>query len=221
MFTIPVNNFIATELSSFYLDIAKDVVYIEGIDNKDRRAMQTVMYDTLQALLKLLTPIIPHTTDEMWSCLNYKEVDSVQLTDMPDAVEKDDFETLRAKWAKVIGLRNAILKALEEARNAKTIGKSLEAKVTVFADAETQSLLSDDNINFAQLNIVSAFKVGDIATAPAEAVEVEKIAVLVEKAPGEKCERCWSISETVGSDAKHPTLCAHCAGVVEEYYSEV
>ncbi|MGE7917785.1 isoleucine--tRNA ligase [Viridibacillus sp. NPDC093762] len=216
-----INNFVATELSSFYLDIAKDVVYIEGQDNADRRAMQSVMYDTLQALLKLLTPIIPHTTDEMWSYLGNTEVVSVQLTDMPEAVEQEDFEMLRTKWAQIITVRNAILKALEEARNAKVIGKSLEAKVTVFADEATTTLLSDQDINFAQLNIVSEFVVGGETTqAPAEAVVVDNIAVLVEKATGEKCERCWSISETVGQSESHPTLCANCADVVEKYYTE-
>jgi len=216
-----INNFVATELSSFYLDIAKDVVYIEGQDNADRRAMQSVMYDTLQALLKLLTPIIPHTTDEMWSYLDNTEAVSVQLTDMPEAVEQEDFEALRTKWAQIITVRNAILKALEEARNAKIIGKSLEAKVTVFADEATTSLLADQDINFAQLNIVSEFVVGSETTqAPAEAVVVDNVAVLVEKATGEKCERCWSISETVGQSESHPTLCAHCADVVEKYYPE-
>ncbi|MGF9976099.1 isoleucine--tRNA ligase [Viridibacillus arvi] len=216
-----INNFVATELSSFYLDIAKDVVYIEGQNNADRRAMQSVMYDTLQALLKLLTPIIPHTTDEMWSYLDNTEAVSVQLTDMPEAVEQEDFKALRTKWAQIITVRNAILKALEEARNAKVIGKSLEAKVTVFADETTTALLSDQDINFAQLNIVSEFVVGGETTqAPAEAVVVDNVAVLVEKATGEKCERCWSISETVGQSESHPTLCANCADVVEKYYTE-
>ncbi len=88
-----VNNFVAVELSAFYLDIAKDVVYIEGTDNKDRRAMQTVMYDTLQTLLKVLTPIIPHTTDELWSYLNEEEA-SVQLTDFPEVDEHSNFTAI-------------------------------------------------------------------------------------------------------------------------------
>ncbi|MDU4914965.1 MAG: class I tRNA ligase family protein, partial [Staphylococcus epidermidis] len=143
-----VNNFVALELSSFYLDIAKDVVYIEGHDNKDRRAMQTVMHDTLMTLLKVMTPIIPHTTDEMWSYLDVEEA-SVQLTDFPEVVEQANFESLRAKWDNIIAVRNDILKALEEARNAKTIGKSLEAKITVYAKEDIVALLSDANIDFA------------------------------------------------------------------------
>lgn len=216
-----VNNFVAVELSSFYLDIAKDVVYIEGYDNKDRRAMQTVMYDTLMALLKVLTPIIPHTTDEMWGYIEFEgKHESVQLTDFPEVDERPNFTELRAKWAKIIAVRNEVLKALEEARNAKTIGKSLEAKISIYADQETVELLNDANVNFAQLSIVSEFVVaGSKDAAPAEAIMLDKTALVVEKAAGEKCERCWTISETVGTEEKHPTLCKRCAEVVESYYT--
>ncbi|MEG0448567.1 MAG: isoleucine--tRNA ligase [Lysinibacillus sp.] len=213
-----VNNFVAVELSSFYLDIAKDVVYIEGHDNKDRRAMQTVMYDTLMTLLKVMTPIIPHTTDEMWAYLDVEEA-SVQLTDFPEVDEQANFESLRAKWANIIAVRDDILKALEEARNAKTIGKSLEAKVTIYAKEDIVALLNDANIDFAQLSIVSAFEIATLDTAPAEALALEHVSIVVEKAEGEKCERCWSISETVGSNVAQPTVCARCAEVVENYYA--
>lgn len=214
-----VNNFVAVELSSFYLDIAKDVVYIEGFDNKDRRAMQTVMYDTLMTLLKVMTPIIPHTTDELWSYLHVEEA-SVQLTDFPEVEEHDDFAQLAVKWAKIIDVRDEVLKALEEARNAKVIGKSLEAKITVYANDEIVKLLTDDNIDFAQLCIVSAFEIGGVKEqAPAESVVLEYSAIVVEKANGEKCERCWTISETVGSNEAHPTVCSRCANVVSKYYA--
>ncbi|MFJ7374227.1 isoleucine--tRNA ligase [Lysinibacillus capsici] len=216
-----VNNFVAVELSSFYLDIAKDVVYIEGHDNKDRRAMQTVIYDTLMTLVKIMTPIIPHTTDEMWSYLHAQgivEEVSVQLTDFPEVDVQANFESIRTKWEKIIDVRDDILKALEEARNAKTIGKSLEAKVTVYAKEDVVALLNDANIDFAQLSIVSAFEVAAIEEAPAEALTLEHVSIVVEKATGEKCERCWSISETVGSNEAQPTVCARCAEVVEKYY---
>lgn len=216
-----VNNFVAVELSSFYLDIAKDVVYIEGHDNKDRRAMQTVIYDTLMTLVKIMTPIIPHTTDEMWSYLHAQgivEEVSVQLTDFPEVDDQANFDSLRTKWEKIIDVRDDILKALEESRNAKTIGKSLEAKVTVYAKEDVVVLLKDANIDFAQLSIVSAFEVATIEEAPAEALTLEHVSIVVEKATGEKCERCWSISETVGSNEAQPTVCARCAEVVEKYY---
>ena len=216
-----VNNFVAVELSSFYLDIAKDVVYIEGTDNKDRRAMQTVIYDTLMTLVKIMTPIIPHTTDEMWSYLHAQgtvEEASVQLTDFPEVDVQANFESLRAKWEKIIDVRDDILKALEEARNAKTIGKSLEAKVTVYAKEDVVALLNDANIDFAQLSIVSAFEVATIEEAPTNALVLEHVSIVVEKATGEKCDRCWSISETVGANEAHPTVCTRCAEVVEKYY---
>ncbi|MEK4629631.1 MAG: isoleucine--tRNA ligase [Solibacillus sp.] len=215
-----VNNFVAIELSSFYLDIAKDVVYIEGFDNKDRRAMQTVMYDTLMALLKVLTPIIPHTTEELWGYVEFEgKSASVQLTDFPEVDEKANFAELRTKWSKIIAVRNEVLKALEEARNAKTIGKSLEAKISVYADSETVELLNDANIDFAQLSIVSQFVIaGSKEEAPAEGLVLDKTTLVVEKADGEKCERCWTISQTVGTSEAHSTLCKRCAEVVENYY---
>lgn len=213
-----INNFVAVELSSFYLDIAKDVVYIEGVDNKDRRAMQTVMYDTLMTLLKVLTPIIPHTTEELWGYIGAEEA-SVQLTDFPEVDEQANFADLRAKWGKIIAIRDEVLKALEEARNAKVIGKSLEAKLSVYADSDVTALLNDANVNFAQLSIVSQFVVaGTKEQAPENALVLDQTAIVVEKADGEKCERCWTISETVGSNEKHATLCARCAEVVETYY---
>lgn len=216
-----VNNFVAIELSSFYLDIAKDVVYIEGPDNTNRKAMQTVMYDTLMTLVKVLAPILPHTADEMWQFLGQQEV-SVQLTDFPEVVDHANYDDLRAKWSNIIAVRDSVLKVLEEARNAKVIGKSLEAKVTVYGESEAIEFLNDARINFAQLAIVSQFNIGgSLEHAPETAMAFEGYALTVEKADGEKCERCWTISETVGQDERHPTLCTRCATVVEEHYSDV
>ncbi|MFJ5771324.1 isoleucine--tRNA ligase [Psychrobacillus sp. NPDC093180] len=211
-----VNNFVAGELSSFYLDVAKDVVYIYGADHPDRRAMQTVMYDTLLTLLKVMTPILPHTTDELWAYLEHETEESIQLTDMTDAVQYPNFESLASKWTKIMDLRDDVLKALEEARNAKTIGKSLEAKVTLYVKDEYTSLFETDTIDFAQLFIVSQFEL--VEAAAENSLVLEHASVLVEKADGEKCERCWTISETVGTNEKHATLCARCADVVEENY---
>lgn len=215
-----VNNFCTGELSSFYLDIAKDVVYIEGANHPHRRAMQTVMYDSLLALLKLLTPIIPHTTDELWSYLSDVEEESVQLTDMPEAVELGEVaDELRNRFNVLMVVRDDVLKALEEARNAKVIGKSLEAKVTLALPEKYAGALSATDIDYAQFFIVSKFvelKESDMSD---DALKLDAATILVEKADGDKCERCWTISESVKSDADHPSLCARCANVVKEYYS--
>lgn len=215
-----VNNFCTGELSSFYLDIAKDVVYIEGVDHPHRRAMQTVMYDSLLALLKLLTPVIPHTTDELWAYLEHVEEESVQLTDMPQAEELGEAaNALRERFSRLMLVRDDVLKALEEARNAKVIGKSLEAKVTVSLPEKMAGILAADDIDYAQFFIVSKFEESEEGKLGSEALQLDNATVLVEKADGEKCDRCWTISETVGNDADHPTLCARCADVVTKYYS--
>ncbi|MEZ7171332.1 isoleucine--tRNA ligase [Sporosarcina sp. OR05] len=215
-----VNNFCTGELSSFYLDIAKDVVYIEGADHPHRRAMQTVMYDALLALLKLLTPIIPHTTDELWSYLADVEEESVQLTDMPEAIEYGEVASaLRERFNVLMVVRDDVLKALEEARNAKVIGKSLEAKVTLALPEKYADVLKATDIDYAQFFIVSKFVEVEASDIAADALKLDAATVLVEKADGEKCERCWTISETVNTDVDHPTLCTRCANVVKEYYS--
>ncbi|MET3575221.1 isoleucine--tRNA ligase [Bhargavaea ullalensis] len=214
-----VNNFCTADLSSFYLDIAKDVVYIEAPDNAHRRAMQTVMYDTLIALLKLMSPILSHTADEMWSYLEHEAEESVQLTDMPDArpATQED-EALLARFGRLMEVRDDVLKALEEARNEKTIGKSLEAAVTLYVPEDLKAQFAAEDIDFAQFFIVSKFTVGgNLEHSPADATG-SVVRVTVEKADGEKCARCWSVPGTVGDDPSHPDLCARCAEVVANHY---
>ncbi len=214
-----VNNFVSSDLSSFYLDIAKDVVYIEGANHTHRRAMQTVMYDTLLALLKLTTPILPHTTDELWVFLTQETEESVQLTDFPEATKHESFTNLRSKYQQLMLVRDDVLKALEEARNAKVIGKSLEAKVTVYVKTELKDAFETNKVDFAQFFIVSDFTLAGLKEeAPEDALNLDVASIVVTKAQGEKCERCWTISTEVGKNEKHSTLCPRCADVVEEYY---
>ena len=214
-----INNFCTGVLSSLYLDIAKDVVYIEAANHPDRRAMQTVMHDTLMTMVKLITPILPHTADEMWKNLQHVEEDSVQLTDMPVADHKGEVaDKLRERFDNLMDIRDDVLKALEEARNAKVIGKSLEAKVTVVLPEAQRGILQAEDIDFAQFFIVSAFEESTDTELP-NALKLDHATVLVEHADGEKCERCWTISKTVGEDTEHLTLCTRCATVVKENYA--
>ncbi|GIN37604.1 isoleucine--tRNA ligase [Heyndrickxia oleronia] len=217
-----VNNFCTLDLSSFYLDFAKDVLYIEAKDNEERRAMQTVLYECLTALTKLLTPILPHTADEVWGYIPGIEEVSVQLTNMPEYVEIPNAKELELKWENFLKLRDDVLKALEEARNEKVIGKSLTAKITVYVNDEMKQLLDSISENMKQLFIVSGFEVGGaIADAPENAVKLEHAAIVVEKAEGETCERCWIVTTEIGEDENHPTLCQRCASVVKESYENV
>lgn len=217
---LALNSYCANDLSSFYLDVAKDVVYIERADHPHRRAMQTVMHDSLMALVKLASPIIPHTADEMWSYLESASEESVQLTDFPEAAERPEFKDLEEKWSRFMDVRDDVLKALEEARAAKTIGKSLEAKVTVYANEELANLLPAIDSNLAQLFIVSEYEFGGAREqAPENALTLDEVSVVVEKAQGEKCGRCWTISKRVGESEAHPELCPRCAEVVEIEYA--
>ncbi len=214
-----IHNFCTIDLSSFYLDFAKDILYIEGANHEDRRAIQTVLYDVLVALTKLVTPILPHTADEVWPYIPGVTEESVQLTDMPEAVQLDDAEALKTKWDAFMTLRDDVLKALEVARNEKVIGKSLNASITLYPTAEMKAMLESISEDLKQLFIVSEYKLGGMMDeAPADAPKYEHTAVVVAQATGETCERCWVVSETIGKDAEHETLCERCATVVKENY---
>ncbi|MFJ7830003.1 isoleucine--tRNA ligase [Peribacillus sp. NPDC097284] len=215
-----VNNFCTQDLSSFYLDYAKDILYCEAPNGKDRLAIQTVLYESLISLTKLVSPILSHTADEVWTFIPGVTEESVQLTLMPEEISVDNAEAIEEKWTAFMHVRDNVLKALEEARNQKVIGKSLNAKVTVYVNEETRNLLDSIEESFEQLFIVSEFDIaGDVASAPSEAVKLEDMAILVTKAEGETCERCWNISQDVGQVEEHPTLCPRCATVVKEHYT--
>ncbi|WP_192801148.1 isoleucine--tRNA ligase, partial [Streptococcus agalactiae] len=132
-------NFVTVDLSAFYLDFAKDVVYIEAANSPERRRMQTVFYDILVKLTKLLTPILPHTAEEIWSYLEHEEEEFVQLAEMPVAQTFSGQEEILEEWSAFMTLRTQAQKALEEARNAKVIGKSLEAHLTIYASQEVKT----------------------------------------------------------------------------------
>ncbi|MGM0167301.1 isoleucine-tRNA ligase [Enterococcus sp. AZ135] len=213
-------NFLTGDLSSFYLDFAKDVVYIQAEDSYERRCMQTVFYQAAVALTKLLTPIIPHTTEEIWTYLKEEE-DYVQLAELPSYEEYPNQGELLDTWKAFMDFRDKVLKALEEARNEKVIGKSLEAKVTIYPNEQVSTMLTALDADLAQLLIVSpdSFSISKEA-APSEAMTFDDAAILIEKAEGEVCDRCRQVRTTVGEDEKLPTLCASCAHIVEENYPE-
>ncbi|MFU0790874.1 isoleucine--tRNA ligase [Virgibacillus proomii] len=208
-----IHNFCAVDLSSFYLDFAKDILYIEAADNKRRRSIQTGYYEILTALVKLLTPIIPHTADEVWEYIPETEEESVQLTDIPNPEEMPDFQEIAEKWDHFMLVRDDVLKALEEARNEKVIGKSLEAKLIIMPkDGQTKQVLeSIDELH--QYLIVSEV---DLVQKLDDGKKYTYVDVHVDKHPGEKCERCWVASHTVGEVSEHPTLCSRCATIVKE-----
>lgn len=213
-------NFVTVDLSAFYLDFAKDVVYIEAANSPERRRMQTVFYDILVKLTKLLTPILPHTAEEIWSYLEHEEEEFVQLAEMPVAQTFSGQEEILEEWSAFMTLRTQAQKALEEARNAKVIGKSLEAHLTIYASQEVKTLLTALNSDIALLMIVSQLTIADEADKPADSVSFEGVAFTVEHAEGEVCERSRRIDPTTRMRSYGVAVCDASAAIIEQYYPE-
>jgi isoleucyl-tRNA synthetase len=202
------HQFCTVDLSALYLDAIKDRLYCEAPDEPARRAAQTVVWHCFETLMRLLAPIIPFTTDEAWQHRPGAGDGprSVHLADFPTVDEAWRDPELAARWQPILALRGEVTKALEEARAAKRIGKSLEAKVTITADESTRAALaslSPDELS--ELLIVSQ----------ADIVEGQRIAVEVGPADGTKCARCWRVLPSTGSVAKHPGTCRRCADVLD------
>ena len=212
-------NFITVDLSAFYLDFAKDVVYIEAANSLERRQMQTVFYDILVKLTKLLTPILPHTAEEIWSYLEHEAEEFVQLAELPNYQNFAGQEAILEEWEAFMTFRTQAQKALEEARNAKVIGKSLEAHLTVYASEEIKMLLSALDSDIAQLLIVSELTITDEA-APSDAISFDDVAFSVAHASGEVCDSCRRVDETVKERSYKATICDHCAEIVEANFAE-
>lgn len=211
------HTFCVVEMSNFYFDVLKDRLYTSAPESQTRRAAQTVLYKVLDALTLMLTPILAFTADEIWQSMPHdksRNAESPLFNEIPqpDFIEADaDFI---AKWERIHSVRYDVQKALELARNEKIIGKPLEAKVELFAQGELYDFLKSVEADLPEIFITSSVTVsngeGEVKG------DVEGLSVTVSKADGEKCERCWKFSSTVGSDAEHPTLCAHCASVMKE-----
>lgn len=211
--------FISNDLSAFYLDFAKDVLYIEGQDSHARRSMQTVIYDAAVKLAKVLTPILPHTMEEIWSFLKEKE-DYVQLANMPEIEKYENQAELLADWKQFMNMRDDVLKALEQARDKKLIGKSFEAAVTIYPDKQTKTVLDKLDANFRQILIVSKLTIAE-GEVPANAEKLSNGAYIVEHAQGEVCPRCRMIRTDIGKDQDLPMICGRCAKIVKNDYPEI
>ena len=215
-----IHNFCVVDMSNFYLDVIKDRLYCEEKNGVLRRSAQTAMYEILDALVRMIAPILCFTADEIWQAMPHRDGDdaaNIVLNAMPKVNPAWAFaEEASSKWDKLIALRDDVNKALEEARKNKVIGKPLEAWVTVYADDETAALLETVPADeLAALCIVSKLRVirGNGDGMQGENLPVQ---IAIERASGDKCERCWMYVDSIGQDSKHPTLCARCAAVVGE-----
>ncbi len=209
-----VHNFCVVEMSSFYLDILKDRLYVYRAGSKERRSAQSAIFLVLRDLTRLIAPILAFTAEEIWDhipAFDGKAL-SVHLSAMPlsDQALMDD--GLAAKWGRIIALRQEVSKVMEEARRDKIIGHPLDARVVLSGDDKTLEFLRPIEALLADVFIVSgvALQASDGPYIESEAFEA--LGVRVERAPGAKCPRCWHYSEEIGKAAGHPGICLRCAG---------
>ena len=221
------NNFCSVDLSAQYLDIVKDRLYCEGTRSNTRRAAQTTLYRILDTLVHLMAPILSFTAEEIWNYMPDKErrAGSVFLSRIPEPDASLGDPQLAEKWDRIFRERSEVLKALEQARAAGIIGHSLDAKVSFESrNGDRNSILTglvlDDRNRLQDLLIVSQADIlGDsLGAAGVEASVYEatqlNCRILVRKADGAKCTRCWKYDPAVGKDPTHPTVCARCASVL-------
>lgn len=213
-----IHNFCVVDMSNFYLDVIKDRLYCD--EGKLRLSAQTAMFHILDAIVRMVSPILCFTSDEIWKAMPHQEGDdlrNIALNGMPAPNAAYAFDAKKQeKWTRLLVLRDEVNKALEAARNQKIIGKPLEAAVTVelngvdcayFRENFTEEALAD-------LCIVSEMHVSEGEGAPKTAENRYGLKVTVAHAESKKCERCWKLVSSVGSDSRHPALCARCASVV-------
>jgi isoleucyl-tRNA synthetase len=209
--------FCIMDMSAFYLDILKDRLYTFKTDSRERRSAQLVLYNILISLTKMLAPILSFTAEEIWKHIPGEREESIFLADFPEVNDEFIDKDLEKKWENLSSIRNEVNKALEIKRQEKFIGNSLEAKVEIFAGDANLSLLENYRSFLPTLFIVSdadIFNNKDIPEAAYKSTEIDDIAILVEKAAGEKCQRCWNRDTSVGKYDNHPHLCEKCLRVI-------
>ncbi|VEN73420.1 Isoleucine--tRNA ligase [Candidatus Desulfarcum epimagneticum] len=209
------NNYCAIDLSAFYLDILKDRLYTSPPASDQRRSAQTAMAAILDAVVRIMAPILSFTAEEIWPYMPgaEKKESSVHLAAFPEPDPAWGDRELGETWGRLLQVRGEATRALEEARAAKTIGHSLDAAVTLAAeDDDLMGILEKYKDELRAFFIVSKADVskdGDFNGAY-ESDDIPGLKIRVEKAPGEKCARCWVIDATVGDDAEHPSACERC-----------
>ena len=206
-------NYCVVELSATYFDIIKDRLYCDRKDSLSRRSAQTVLVEILDVLVKLIAPVLPFTTDEVWGYYKGENASSVHLELYPKADESLIDLELESEWASILKVRDDVLLSLERARDNSTIGKSLEAYITIFTkESSTKDLLAKYEKYLNEIFIVSKVTLSD--SKDDTFIEGGVSFVKTEKASHEKCVRCWGHYDSVGSDSEHKELCSRCAEAV-------
>ena len=203
-----VNQFTTVDLSAFYADVSKDRLYTFGASSPERRSAQTAMFDIADGLTRLLAPILPMTTDELWLHLPGPRADSVHLAEFPEGLAAMVDRELTARWERLVAVRDEVNRSLETARQEKTIGNSLGARVRLLARGATAELLERYRDDLPLLFIVSQV---DFSAASGDGAELE---VTVTRAEGEKCPRCWRTVPGLSYAPDAEGVCDRCAGAL-------
>jgi isoleucyl-tRNA synthetase len=215
-----VHNFCAVDLSAQYLDVIKDRLYTSAPEDPARRAAQTVCYDILSALLRLMAPVLTFTAEEAWRLVPGVHAESVHLERFPQVPLQWIDDTLKGEWDRLLEVRREVAKALESVRSQKKIGSGLEAAVWIAAAPEDlPALLGGKRELLPTLFIVSDVRLfepppADLLLPPTESGEIPGLVIAIGRASGRKCERCWRYSPRVGESSQHPTLCERCLSVI-------
>jgi len=206
------HNYCVVDLSSFYLDILKDRLYISAAASKGRRSAQTVLYEVVTVLLRLMAPVLSFTAEESWCFLPGRVGESIHLEAFPEVNPSYQDAALSARWQTILSLRSDVARALEAARQAKVIGHPLDAKVMLALPISMQESLAGQEELLRSVLIVSQveFRSADDLAGGVEGVEIPGLRIEVVSASGQKCERCWVYSESVGQFETHATICDRC-----------
>ncbi len=219
------NNFCGTTMSAFYLDIIKDRLYTSGTDSHLRRSTQTVLYEILNGILRLMSPVLSFTAIEAWESLHGQNdktplTESIFFTEFPEIKEKALEDELEQRWNNLIKIRSEITGALEIARRDKVIGHPLEAEVLLGVEGDLADFIKKEWKTIKEICIVS--ELSELSTASVgnlpvvESEDVLGLKIAIQAAPGEKCERCWIRSTTVGDNVNHPQICDRCSTVIAD-----
>ncbi len=211
-----VNAFCSVELSAVYLDILKDRLYTSRKESLERRSAQTAFHLILDALVRMMAPILSFTAEEVWWSMPGKREESVHLAGFPPLTPEVKDDGLAAKWIRLFAVRSEVLKALELARGRKSIGHPLDACVTIAAPAAELAFLRENEAELKTIYIVSKVELKEELDGDChEPADLPGYRIAVTPAPGAKCERCWCYDEEIGADIEHPTICPRCVAAVK------
>ncbi len=207
-------NYCTLDLSAFYLDILKDRLYTSPPESLGRRSAQTVMYNLLYSIARLMAPILAFTAEEIWNFMpeRKEKEESIHLASLPVVNESWKDDKLAEKWKLILRVRGEVTKALEEARTKKLIGHPLDAAVTISANEDLYDSLSPYVDELRSIFIISSASLvkEEVLEGAYKSIDIEGLSILVEPAKGDKCERCWVHDLSVGKNSEHPTICNRC-----------